>query len=111
MLIIVLGYPTNAQHDSIKSEPLNNLKAILGYVNQNANFWIDNTYDTLNGGYYSYILRNGLAAINAPKTMLFQSRMAYRLSRAYMLTGNERYLEYAEKAFDFQVNHYTIYTL
>jgi len=86
----------------LKSKYLINPDLNIGYVDSCAAFWL-NSYDETNGGFYTNVSKVGNVITNwgTNKDMITQSRNAYGLTRAYMLTGNNIYLDYAEKALDF----------
>jgi mannose/cellobiose epimerase-like protein (N-acyl-D-glucosamine 2-epimerase family) len=88
----------------------------LDLVVATADFWA-RAKDEVNGGYYNYVDDSGSPVFpNEPwwnteqcglrfdfhlRTVFGQSRMAYAFSRAFMVTGDRRYLEHAEHALDF----------
>ena len=90
-----------AQYE-LKSKYLINPDLNIGFVDSCATFWL-NAYDEINGGFYTNVSKEGNVLTNwgTNKDMITQSRNAYGLTRAYMLTGNDTYLEYAKKALDF----------
>jgi mannose/cellobiose epimerase-like protein (N-acyl-D-glucosamine 2-epimerase family) len=94
-----------AQYE-LKSKYLINPDLNIGFVDSCASFWL-NAYDETNGGFYTNVGKEGNVLTNwgTNKDMITQSRNAYGLTRAYMLTGNDTYLEYAEKALEFM--HYS----
>lgn len=77
----------------------------IGYVDSCASFWLK-SYDETLGGFYTNVDRQGnvITAWGTNKNMLTQSRTAYGMVRAYMLTGNEGYLSKAKAALDFMYN-------
>lgn len=90
-----------AQYE-LKSKYLINPDLNIGFVDSCAAFWL-HAYDEVNGGFYTNISKEGNVLTNwgTNKDMITQSRNAYGLTRAYMLTGNNIYLKYAEKALEF----------
>lgn len=85
----------------LKSEYLKNPDAIKTVVDKTAKFW-EKAYDSKFGGFYTYVNNDG--SIDTSKTYkvaLIQSRDAYAFVRAYQLTGNKEYLEFARKGLDF----------
>lgn len=94
-----------AQYE-LKSKYLINPDLNIGFVDSCASFWL-NAYDETNGGFYTNVGKEGNVLTNwgTNKDMITQSRNAYGLTRAYMLTGNDTYLKYAEKALEFM--HYS----
>jgi len=99
-LLIVLSFSiSNAQY-RIKSPYLNNPNLSIGYVDSCATFWLQ-TWDDAKGGFFTNIDRQGNTIYNNDKYMLTQSRNAYGLTRAFMLTGDTTYLKYAKDALEF----------
>jgi len=83
----------------------------IGYVDSCAAFWLK-TWDESNGGFYTNIDKYGnvISSWGTNKNMLTQTRNAYGLIRAFMLTGNQIYLEYAKSALTFLYDHAWDYT-
>jgi mannose/cellobiose epimerase-like protein (N-acyl-D-glucosamine 2-epimerase family) len=61
--------------------------------------------DNTNGGFYSFITRQGYSANVNEKALCGQSRIAYAFTRAFMVTGEEQYLEQAHHALKFLYDH------
>ncbi len=78
----------------------------IGYTDSCANFWIQ-TWDSKIGGFFTNIDKYGnvITAWGTNKNMLTQSRNAYGLVRAYMLTCDTTYLNYAKNALDWMYDH------
>jgi mannose/cellobiose epimerase-like protein (N-acyl-D-glucosamine 2-epimerase family) len=93
----------NAQYE-IKCDYLKNPELVKGYVDSCAVFWIP-SYDTLYGGFFSNVPRNGIVTDLNSKNMLTQSRTAYGMIRAFMLSGDTTYLNFARGALDFMYEH------
>ncbi len=91
---------------NINSAYLLNPELAIGYVDSCASFWVP-VWDQTRGGFYTNVSKTGapLTSWGTNKDMITQSRNAYGLSRAYMLTGNRDYLEYANKALRFMYDH------
>jgi len=94
----------------VKSDYILNPDLNIGYVENNAQFWIDHAYDTVYGGFFSNVDKFGnvLPSTNVHtnatyyrKSFISQTRHGYGFTRAFMLTGNENYLTYAQSALDF----------
>jgi mannose/cellobiose epimerase-like protein (N-acyl-D-glucosamine 2-epimerase family) len=73
-------------------------------VDSCARFWLK-TWDSNRGGFFSSIDRYGNAIWSTNKNMLTQSRNAYGLTRAYMLTGDTTYLSMVRAALNFTYQH------
>lgn len=91
---------------SVSSPYLINPSLAIGYVDSSAQFWLQ-TWDTQKGGFYTNIDKKGNVKTSwgTNKNMLTQSRNAYGLTRAYMLTGDTTYLGYAKNALDWMYAH------
>lgn len=61
--------------------------------------------DNVNGGVHTHVDRQGNPLGINEKSMCGQSRAAYAFVRAFMLTGEERYLEHAHHALKFLYDH------
>lgn len=99
----------NAQY-IVKSENIINPNLNIEYVENNAQFWIDHAYDIVYGGFFSNVDKFGnvLPSTNVHtnatyyrKSFISQTRHGYGFTRAFMLTGDENYLTYAQSALDF----------
>lgn len=99
LLIILLSEISYSQYD-IKSPYLKNTENIKGYVDSCAKFWLK-SYDNVNGGFYHNVNRSGNPSKDAVKRIQTQARHSYGYTRAFMLTGNEAYLDIARKTLDF----------
>jgi len=101
LFIISLFSLLNAQY-TIQSPYLKNPDLSIGYVDSCATFWLQ-TWDSDKGGFFTNINKYGNLIVGVPanKHMLTQSRNAYGLARAFMLTGDTTYLNYARNALDF----------
>jgi mannose/cellobiose epimerase-like protein (N-acyl-D-glucosamine 2-epimerase family) len=105
VLVIVVLLEFTAAHASaqnVQSPYLANPDLAIGYVDSCAAFWFK-AYDSVQGGFYMNIDRTGnlITSWGTGKNPLNESRDAYGFLRAYMLTGNVRYLTYARRALDF----------
>lgn len=81
---------------------LNDPDRLIGYVDSCAKFWF-NSYDATYGGFYTNVDRQGnlISSWGTNKKPLTQTRHAYAFSKAFMLTGNEVYLQKAQDALSF----------
>lgn len=101
-----------SQYD-VRCEYILNPERNIAYVRQNAEFWIRNAFDPEYGGFFSNVNRSGNVTTLTPqrqgyekipykrKSFIVQSRHGYGFTRAFMLTGDEKYLDYAESALNF----------
>jgi len=94
-----------AQYTPI-SPYLNNPNLAVGYVDSCAQFWMQ-ALDESRGGYFTNIDREGnvITAWGTNKNLLTQTRNAYGFARAYMMTGNDEYREFARAGLDFMYEH------
>ena len=76
----------------------------VGFVSESADFWIA-ARDVEAGGFFSFVEADGTSSADTRKSLVGQSRNAYGFARAFMLTGDETYLDHAEYALDFLVAH------
>lgn len=100
----IFFFATNnyAQYE-IKSEYLVNPEKIKAHVDSCAQFWLP-TYDDEYGGFYQGVARDG-SITDQSKTMLGQTRTAYGMVKAFMLSGDTTYLSYARGALNFMYKH------
>jgi cellobiose epimerase len=70
------------------------------------NFWQKNTVDKQFGGFYGKIDNSNKVFHDAPKGSVLNSRILWTFSAAYNLTGNMNYLETAERAFGYIIDHF-----
>jgi mannose/cellobiose epimerase-like protein (N-acyl-D-glucosamine 2-epimerase family) len=99
-LMSVFSFPVNGQY--VPSSPyLQNPSLIIGHIDTTANFWLQ-TYDYAVGGFFTNIDKYGnvLTSWGTNKNMLTQSRNAYGMVRAFMVTGDTTYLNLARLALD-----------
>ncbi len=75
------------------------LKDILSY-------WIANTVDISNGGFYGRLDNSNKVFAEAPKGSVLNSRILWAFSAAYSLTNDQAYLEIADRAFNYIRNHF-----
>jgi mannose/cellobiose epimerase-like protein (N-acyl-D-glucosamine 2-epimerase family) len=100
LLFLVFAASTFAYSQYTFTSPyLQHPEKAIGYVDSCAQFWIK-AYAPA-GGYYINLNRTGAINGNTNKNALNQSRDAYGFVRAFQLTGNEQYLEYARHGLDF----------
>ena len=100
-LVVVLQIIVFAQAN-VNSVYLKNPELAIGYVDSCASFWFP-AWDDSKGGFYTNVSKTGtpLTAWGTQKNMITQSRNAYGLTRAYMLTGKNEYLNLANDALEF----------
>lgn len=85
----------------VKSEFINNPENNIEYVRKNAEFWITSAFDSNYGGFFSSIGVEGNVLDYNKKSLISQSRHGFGFTKAFMLTGDEKYLTYAASALKF----------
>lgn len=85
------------------STALNDPATMIPIIQQSADFWLP-AYDDVYGGFFSDVGIDGSPTSNW-KVQLSQSRNAYGMVKAFMVTGDETYLDYAEGALQFMYDH------
>jgi mannose/cellobiose epimerase-like protein (N-acyl-D-glucosamine 2-epimerase family) len=106
ILVSIIYYQKSFAQYSPTSPYLQNPDLAIGYTDSCANFWLQ-TWDNQIGGFFTNIDKNGtvLTWWGTNKNMLTQSRNAYGMSRAYMLTGDTTYLGFAKRALSWMYDH------
>lgn len=101
----LMSSPSAAQYQPT-SPYLLNPELAIGYTDSCARFW-PQTWDQQSGGFYTNIDKYGnvITSWGTNKNMLSQSRNAYGMARAYMLTGDTAYLGYAKNSLDWMYAH------
>ncbi len=104
LLLIVIS--TSSAQYTVQSPYLLDPSLAIGYVDSCAQFWLP-SYDYERGGFYTNVDRYGnvYEEWGTNKNMISQSRTAYGMVRAYMLTGNNEYLDLARDALQFMIDH------
>ena len=105
LLLVIFSLPVKGQY-SIRSPYLQNPDLAVSYVDSCASFWTQ-VYDSINGGFYTNVDRQGnvITSWGTFKNLVTNSRDAYGFTRAFMLTGNERYLSMAHGALSWIYQH------
>jgi mannobiose 2-epimerase len=82
----------------LKDELNNELRNIL-------NYWMKYTADKVYGGFLGRVDENNQVVANAPKGSVLNARILWSFSAAYNLTKNPDYLKYAERAYQYIIDH------
>ncbi len=82
-----------------RNEVEDELKNILGY-------WIENTVDVRNGGFYGRLDNLNKVFDEAPKGSVLNSRILWAFSAAYNFANDNAYLGIAGRAFNYIHNHF-----
>lgn len=69
-------------------------------------FWMNNTIDKENGGFYGKIHNDLMVVKDAPKGGVLNARILWTFSAAYRLYGKLEYLEMADRAFGYLTNYF-----
>jgi mannose/cellobiose epimerase-like protein (N-acyl-D-glucosamine 2-epimerase family) len=96
------GYADDSYRPS--SNWIRDAQANIDYVTRCARFWFKARSEA--GGYYTYVLADGTPASTGGKLPITQSRDAYGFVRAFMVTGDEQFLEHATHALTY---HYALW--
>jgi mannobiose 2-epimerase len=75
-------------------------------LNNIFNYWINNTTDEVYGGFVGRINENNQVVANAPKGSVLNARILWSFSAAYNLTQNRDYLQYAEREYQYIIDHF-----
>ena len=67
-------------------------------------FW-DRLVDTEYDGFYGAVDKNNEIIKDAPKGIVYTSRILYSYSMLYLRYKDSKYLEKAKHAYDFMINH------
>ncbi|MBI2418127.1 MAG: AGE family epimerase/isomerase [Ignavibacteriales bacterium] len=102
LLVLLFTASVFAQYQ-LRSPYLKNPERAIGYMDSCAKFWMK-AYDAQLGGFYTNIDKYGTAT-GTQKNMQTQSRDAYGMVRAFMVTGNETFLQYARNGLQFMYQH------
>lgn len=95
----LISTAANAQYE-IQSIYLQNPDNIVPHLLRSADFW-KASVDWEDGGFYQEVNRDGTPERTDRKSFTQCSRHAYGFSRAFMVSGEEEYLDYAEHALQF----------
>jgi cellobiose epimerase len=91
--------PVENQLSVFKNELSNELSRILSY-------WIKNTVDEEFGGFFGRIDSENRVVPHSPKGSVLNARILWSFSAAFNLTKNAEYLEYADRAYQYIINHF-----
>jgi len=65
------------------------------------NYWVTNTKDELNGGFYGQIRSNNTVVPNAPKGAVLNTRILWTFSAAYRFDPRPEYKKMAARAYEY----------
>ena len=84
--------------NTYKKELEDELTSILDY-------WINNTQDNAEGGFYGKIDNDNQVIPGSPKGSVLNARILWSFSAAYNLTKKPEYLKLADQAYQYITNH------
>ncbi|MNZ32686.1 Cellobiose 2-epimerase [compost metagenome] len=70
-------------------------------------FWMDKSVDTTRGGFYGEIDQQLQVNENAEKSLVLNARILWTFSAAYRHYKDAKYLEIANAAYDYLIQHFT----
>lgn len=102
LLTIFSGYSQTFSQYTPDSPYLNDPDRLIAFVDSCARFWFK-SYDATYGGFYTNVDRQGnvITSWGTNKKPLTQTRHAYGFSKAFMLTGDEVFLQKSRDALSF----------
>jgi mannobiose 2-epimerase len=69
-------------------------------------FWMNRMVDNENGGFYGWADNNGKIIKNAGKGAVMNTRILWTFSEAYRMFRDKKYLEMAERSFQYMIDHF-----
>lgn len=102
--LLVMDDDDDAEAYEPTSELLVDPDLAVHFVAELADFWIVARDDEA-GGFFSFVEQDGSVGSQRDKSLVVQSRDAYGFARAFMLTGDDAYLDHAGHALDFLTTH------
>lgn len=82
------------------------LNAIQQEYKNLLSYWQENTPDEKNGGFYGRIDGNQQIIEDAPKSLVLNSRILWTFAAAYNFSGEETYLQTAQRAYAYLTEHF-----
>lgn len=82
-----------------RKEMAEELSSILDY-------WVTNTVDEKQGGFFGKIDNSNIVDTDAPKGVVLNSRILWTFAAAYQQEKKQRWLEIATRAYNYIVNHF-----
>jgi len=103
LLLVSINFAGFSQYE-VQSQYINEPELMIEFAEDCALFW-QGVHDDTYGGFFVEVGKSGNILNNNNKSLVSESRDAYGFTRAFMLTGNEEYLDYAKSALDFMYEH------
>lgn len=69
-------------------------------------YWINNTVDNQNGGFYGRVNNDGRVEPDAPKHLILNTRILWSFARAYNHYKEDIYLEMADRAYNYIITRF-----
>jgi mannobiose 2-epimerase len=69
-------------------------------------WWMEHTPDHKNGGFVGQVSLHNRIVENAPKGAILNTRILWTFSAAYNMFRDEEYLEYATRAYEYNLKHF-----
>ncbi len=102
--LVLLLLPSLITAQNLQSLHLQEPDSLIPHLLRSADFW-KNSVDWEDGGFYTEVEQDGSPERTDRKSFTQCSRHAYGFSRAFMVSGDETYLDYAEHAIQFVYDH------
>ncbi|MEE9440197.1 MAG: AGE family epimerase/isomerase [Saprospiraceae bacterium] len=101
VIFSVIGFVNsiNGQYE-VQSNFLKDPNIIIPFIMDSADFW-KKSVDWQDGGFYTEVKQDGTPELTSRKSFVQCSRHAYGFSRAFMVSGDEEYLNYAGHAIQY----------
>lgn len=90
----------------MKSRLVRTKEALSSELFNILDFWQKNTIDHQNGGFVGQIDQNNRVIPTASKSAVLNTRILYTFSSAFHFTKNRNYLEIADRAYHYIVDHF-----
>ncbi len=69
-------------------------------------WWMEHTPDYKNGGFVGQVKLHNQVVENAPKGAILNTRILWTFSAAYGMFQDKKYLEYATRAYEYNLDHF-----
>ena len=91
--------------------PMNDIKTLKSKVQKDLftniiPFWLSNTIDIENGGFYGRIANNLVPEPNAPKSLILHTRVLWSFAFLYGYKNDPAYLDIADRAYNFLIERF-----
>lgn len=69
-------------------------------------WWVKYSVDEENGGFYGAVTNDNIPECEHSKFITLNARLVWTFASAYRILGDETYLKYAKRAYDYLVEHF-----